>query len=167
MREDQQHCPRCGHRLIEKELTDEGIIPYCETCKDYRFPFFSVAVSMVVLSPDEKEILLIKQYGRDRNILVAGYINITENAEECLKRELMEETGLEASDYRFNKSLYYGKSNTLILNFIVKAKSKELHCNHEIDSYQWYSLTDAKKNVVRPSLACQFIDKYLSERGIE
>lgn len=27
------YCPHCGTKLIEKEIEDEGIIPYCESCK--------------------------------------------------------------------------------------------------------------------------------------
>lgn len=167
MRDDEKYCPKCGHVLIEKELIEEGIVPYCENCKEYRFPFFSVAVSMVVLSPDEDEVLLIKQYSRDKNILVAGYINIKENAEDAVKRELKEEVGLDVKSLRYNKSLYFEKSNTLILNFIVIATNKDVKANHEIDAFSWFSLKDAKKEVVRPSLACQFLDKYLDSRNIK
>ncbi len=166
MRDDQKHCPKCGHPLIEKPLVEEGIVPYCENCNEYRFPFFSVAVSMLVFSPDRNQILLIKQYGRDRNILVAGYVNIQETAEHCLARELMEEVGLEIESYEFNKSLYFDKSNTLILNFAVIAKTKDVKANHEVDSYQWFSIPDAVRNVVRPSLACQFMDEYLKKKDI-
>ena len=166
MRYDERFCPKCGHQLIEKELVEEGIVPFCENCNEYRFPFFSVAVSMIVFSPDRKEILLIKQYGRDKNILVAGYVNIKENAEHCLERELMEEVGLKASSYEFNKSLYFEKSNTLILNFAVVATSKDVKANHEVDSYQWFTIKEAVKEVVRPSLACQFIDEYIQKNKL-
>ena len=70
-----KYCVECGTKLIYKELENEGMIPYCEKCHEYRFPIFSSAVSMIILNPDKNKILLIKQYGKPSYILVAGYIN--------------------------------------------------------------------------------------------
>ena len=90
-----KYCYECGERLTERELENEGIVQYCEKCGEYRFPIFSTAVSMIVENPDKTKILLIQQYGRKNNILVAGYVNKGENAESAVMREVMEETGLE------------------------------------------------------------------------
>ena len=43
----QKHCFECGTALIEKELEEEGIVPYCPKCQQYRFPMYNVAVSMI------------------------------------------------------------------------------------------------------------------------
>ena len=45
----QKHCFECGTALIEKELEEEGIVPYCPKCQQYRFPMYNVAVSMIVV----------------------------------------------------------------------------------------------------------------------
>ena len=39
----QKHCFECGTALIEKELEEEGIVPYCPKCQQYRFPMYNVA----------------------------------------------------------------------------------------------------------------------------
>ena len=39
-----KYCVECGTKLIYKELENEGMIPYCEKCHEYRFPIFSSAV---------------------------------------------------------------------------------------------------------------------------
>ena len=70
-----EYCMFCGTRLYDKELEGEGKIPFCDSCGEYRFPLFSTAVSMIVLNQAKNRIMLIKQYGRDRYILVAGYVN--------------------------------------------------------------------------------------------
>ena len=91
------YCSKCGSELIEKECFNcgisEGVVPYCSKCDEFRLPPFNTAVSMVVCNKDYSKILLIKQYGRDFNILVAGYVTKGENLENTLKRELKEETG--------------------------------------------------------------------------
>ena len=156
-------CPECGERLTEKELTGEGMVRYCPKCKEFRFPIFSVAVSLLVLSPDEKEILLIKQYHKDRYILVAGYINKGEDAEDAVLRELKEETGLEAERFFFNHSHYFEKSETLMLNFTVIAKDKKVSPNYEIDSFGWFPLEEAESQIAPNSLAKEFLLGYLEK----
>jgi len=66
------YCPQCGQKLTKRELSLDGLIPYCEQCGDFRFPVFSVAVSMIVMNEMGNQVLLIKQYGKDSYILVAG-----------------------------------------------------------------------------------------------
>mgnify|MGYP000031357750 CR=1 FL=1 len=48
----QKHCFECGTALIEKELEEEGIVPYCPKCQQYRFPMYNVAVSMIVVDEE-------------------------------------------------------------------------------------------------------------------
>jgi len=70
-----KYCMECGTKLETKYLENEGVIPFCPNCNEFRFPIYSCAVSMEVLNPDKNKVVLIKQYGRDFNVLVAGYIN--------------------------------------------------------------------------------------------
>ena len=59
----QKHCFDCGTALIEKELEEEGIVPYCPKCQQYRFPMYNVAVCMIVVDEETGKILLNQQYG--------------------------------------------------------------------------------------------------------
>ncbi len=117
---------------------------------------------MVVTNEDEDRILLIKQYGRDRYILVAGYINQGEDAEDAVVREVKEEMALHVRKVRFNHSHYFEKSNTLMLNFTAVVDGMDVHENREIDSYRWFTREEARDNVSRPSLAGDFLDGYLT-----
>lgn len=100
----QKHCFECGTALIEKELEEEGIVPYCPKCQQYRFPMYNVAVSMIVVDEETGKILLIQQYGKPSYILVAGYVNSGEAEEHAVVREVREETGLEVEHLRFNRT---------------------------------------------------------------
>ena len=61
----------------------------------------------------------------------------------------------------FNHSRYYPRSNTLMLNFTVTVPEENAHPNEEVDSWQWFSLEDARKNIRSGSLAEAFLDGYL------
>ena len=154
-----KYCYECGEKLVDRELEGEGIIPYCPRCGEYRFPIFSTAVSMIVENPKRDKILLIKQYGRDSYILVAGYINKGESAEDAVRREVMEEIGIGLTEIQFNKSEYFAKSNTLMINFVCVADSEDLSAvsPKEIDEATWFSREDALKNIRPGSLAKRFL----------
>ena len=153
-----KYCYECGTKLINKELEHEGIIPFCSCCNQFRFPIYSTAVSMIVMNKKMDKILLIKQYHKDRFILVAGYINKGESAEDACIRELKEETSLTANKLIFNKTKYFSKSNTLMINFGVIVDNELVNKNYEIDDYKWFSIEDSRKSIADNSLASEFLE---------
>lgn len=162
----QKHCQECGTKLIAKELENEGKIPFCETCDQFRFPSFNTAVSLIVVNQSNNKILLIQQYGRPRKILVAGYVGKGENLEETALRELKEETGLTGLSISFNSSQFFEPSNTLMCNFTVFVKDdSDFKANHEIDAYDWYSPEEARQNIFPNSLAAAFLNHYLNHKN--
>jgi NAD+ diphosphatase len=155
-------CVECGTKLEEKFLEGEGMIPYCDTCKQHRFPIFNTAVSMVVLNEAGDKSLLIKQYGRDFYILVAGYVNKGESAENAVSREVKEEVGLDVTRCLFNKSEYFERSNTLMLNFVCYVKDECLDgMTEEVDHAEWFTIEEARKNIKEDSLAQRFLEHFV------
>ena len=156
------YCEECGAELVERYLDNEGIIPYCNHCQVYRFPKYNVAVSIITVDDENNRILLIKQYGRDSFILVAGYVNKGESAEDAVARELREETGLTAGAIRYNRSRYFAPSNTLMLNFTCHiAGSGDFRLTDEVDEACWFSFDEARENIRPGSLAQFFLNSYL------
>lgn len=164
MEQQMNHCWACGAKLTLKECGMEGMVPYCEACGDYRFPIFSTAISTAVLNPEKDRILLIKQYGRDFYVLLAGYINKGESAEEALCREVREEVGLDIADYRLMKTSYFPPSNTLMVNFVSVADSDDLsHITDEVDEATWFTFEEALENIVPDSLAEIFLQNIVKQ----
>ena len=116
---------------------------------------------MIVMNEAKDRIILIQQYGKASYVLVAGYVNKGEDAESAAAREVLEELGLQVSSVHFNRSHYYPRSNTLMLNFTVTVPDEDAHPNWEIDAWRWFSLEEARKNIRPGSLAEIFLDGYL------
>ena len=158
------YCRECGTKLVPRELENEGIVPYCPKCEQYRFPQYNVAVSMIVVNEEKDEILLIQQYGRPSYILVAGYVGRGESLEDAVAREVREETGMTVTHMKFNRTQFFEKSDTLMCNFTAFVKdSSELDTNYEIDSYSWFTRDEARANIRPNSLAEYFLVSYLDE----
>lgn len=163
-----KYCMECGTKLIEKECINfginEGLIPFCPKCNDFRFPVFNSAVSTVIFNKDFSKTILIQQYGKSKNILVGGYVTKGENLEHALIREVKEELSIDVEIVKFNCSQYYERSNTLLSNFITVAKTEDL-TNHsqEVDYAGWYDLKTAEKVVFPNSLAEKFLNEALKK----
>lgn len=160
------YCMRCGARLGVRVHPTDGPVPYCASCGDYRYPVFSTAISLVVTDAEETRMILIRQYGEPEEVLVAGYVDKGETAEQAARRELREELGLEAQSLRYLGSHYYEPSETLMLNFHTTAAQKEASPNDEIDSWRWCAVGEARRAVRPGGLADTLLRDYF-ENGQE
>ncbi|OAB44454.1 NAD(+) diphosphatase [Paenibacillus glacialis] len=153
-----KYCYACGTELHSKECEGEGLIPYCNKCQVYRFPIFSTAISTAVLNKDRNKVLLIRQYNMEDYILLAGYINRGETAEETLIREVKEEVGLHVDEFKYMRSQYFERSNTLMLNYVSVAQDEtRLQINQEVEHAEWFTFDDARKVIMKESLAESFL----------
>jgi len=159
------YCHVCGTKLTTQYLKGEGTIPFCPHCDALRFPVYSTATSMIVFNQNKDKILLIQQHNRNEYILVAGYIDKGENAEETVKREVFEELGIEVSELHYNKSEYFKNSNTLMLNFVCTVSEEDtIDLSPEVDHAKWFSIDQAKEKIAKNSLAQYFLEYYLEKK---
>lgn len=158
---EMNYCMQCGEKLrLKYHETEEKEIPWCESCRAFRYPVYNTAVSMIVQSRDRERVILIQQYGRPFYVLVAGYVNLGEDAEAAVVREVREELGLTVESLHFNRSRYFPPSNTLMLNFTVTVAEEDPHPNWEIDAWRWFSVAEARERIKPGSLAAAFLNGY-------
>ena len=51
------YCPKCGKKLIEKEIGDEGLVPFCEVCSVPWWDTFQTCMITAVTN-EKKEVAL-------------------------------------------------------------------------------------------------------------
>ena len=155
---EMNYCVQCGTKLRMREHEGEGHpVPWCDGCMAYRYPMYNTAVSMVVMDEARERVLLIRQYGRPNWVLVAGYVNQGEDAEDAAAREVREELNMTVTSLRFNHSHYFTPSNTLMLNFTVTVREDLPQPNREVDDWAWYSVEEARAHIKPGSLAEAFL----------
>ncbi len=156
---EMNYCSQCGGKLETRFHEGEGrLIPWCESCGAWRYPMYNTAVSMVVMDERREKVLLIRQYGRPHWVLVAGYVNLGEDAEDAAAREIREELDMTVRSLRFNHSHYFAPSNTLMLNFTATVAEELPSPNREVDSWSWFSVEEARANIKPGSLAQAFLN---------
>ncbi|TVX92382.1 NUDIX domain-containing protein [Paenibacillus agilis] len=152
------YCYACGTKLRSKECEGEGIIPYCDSCQAFRFPIFSTAISTAILNQERNKVLLLRQYKMKDYSLLAGYVNRGEAAEEALIREVKEEVGLHVDEYKYMRSRYFERTNTLMLNFVSVVNNEAvMQINEEVEQAEWFTFAEAREVIMKNSLAESFL----------
>ncbi len=155
------HCPQCGARLTAKEIGDEGLVPFCESC---RCPWFSISTPCVIclLHDGAGSIALIEQtYGTKGFKCVAGYLKAGETAEECVHREISEETGLEVTFLTYLRSWYHDRGDNLMLGFVCKVERGDFALSGEVASARWFTPEEAHAALREGSIAQQLLEAAL------
>ena len=147
------YCPTCGSELIKKVDGIDGEVDYCPKCQKFIYPTFNTAISTICMQ--ENKVLLIKQYGRDDYILVAGYVTKGEDCKQTLIREVKEEVNLEVVDFLYNDNFYYERSNTLIHNYISYVNG-DIVLTDEVDEATFFDVSTAYQKIKPSSLAKKF-----------
>jgi len=162
------YCPHCGTKLIPKEIGDEGIVPYCETCRLPLFPMFASCV-IVLVTNERDEIALLRQgyISHQYHNLVSGYIKPGETAEETARREVEEEIGIRLQDLEFAGTWWFGKKDMLMIGFVARAKAASLHLSGEVDGASWVPAEEALGKVhPEGSVSHALVSYYLQNKRV-
>ena len=157
-----RYCPYCGKELIDKEIGDEGLVPFCENCNIPLFDMFSTSIITAVVNEFGEVALLRQNYVSTSNyVCVAGYIKPGESAEETVIREVKEEIGQDVESLEFIKSYPYEKKGLLMLGYKATVRKKDFKLSGEVDSVEWFKLEDAPAKLREGGIAWQLVKSIL------
>ena len=126
---DNQYCGRCGKKVA---LDSKERMLYCKGCHNMIYPKIAPAVIVGITNGDK--ILMTRYAGREykKYALVAGFVEIGETAEETVKREVMEEVGLQVKNIRYYKSQPWGCAGNLLLGYFAELDGEDtIHMDRE------------------------------------
>lgn len=151
-------CPHCGTKLIGKEIGDEGVIPYCESCDIPLWDMFTTCIIAAVVNEYDEVALLRQNYvSTTKYVCVAGIMKIGESAEETVIREVKEEIGQDVDTLEFISSYPYEKKEMLMLGYKVTVKKKDFELSREVDAVEWVKFGDALEKLREGSIAWQLV----------
>jgi NAD+ diphosphatase len=157
-----EYCPHCGTKSIQKEIGDEGIMPYCDHCKLPLWDMFATCVICAVVN-DQKEIALLRQnyVSETTYVCVAGVMKLGEAAEETAVREIKEELGLDVQTLKYVKSYPYEKKEMLMLGYKAVVKKDALQLSKEVDSAKWFRFDEALEKLRPGSIAWRLVKEVI------
>ena len=151
------YCPDCGKPLIPRQLGDEGLVPWCDSCQRPWFDTFSTCIIVAVMNADGQVLLQRERRRPEMEVLVAGFIKPGDTAEDTVRREIAEETGLTTTSLRYVASYPHMGGNMLMLGYCAQAEG-ELHpSEREILSARWCTVEEAIAALKQGSIAQQLV----------
>lgn len=163
-----KYCPECGSKLIPKEIGDEGQVPYCLNCERPLFDMFSSCIIVLVVNENDEAALLKQGYiSQQYYTLVAGYMKPGETAEECARREVWEEIGIDLDELKLIGTYWFGLKDQLMIGFISRAKKTDFKLSGEVDEARWVPVKQAIKMVhPKGSVSYELLEIYNKEKVI-
>lgn len=106
-------------------------------------------VGAVIFNPDNKILLCKSHKWGNKYVIPGGHIELGEKMEEALRREILEETGLEICDIRLislKESIYsntfHEKKHFIFIDYICKTDSYNVTLNEEAQEYKWVDMSE-------------------------
>lgn len=151
-------CPVCGHAT---EPGGDGWARRCPQCGYTRYPHVSPAV-LALVSDGDRLLLVHKPGWGAMHSIIAGFVEPGESLEECVRREVMEEAGIEVTDIIYQGSQPWPFPHQLMVGFTARYVGGELKIDDaELDGAAWFT-RDALPDLPSPiSLSRQIIDAWI------
>ncbi|MDL2307230.1 NAD(+) diphosphatase [Desulfovibrio sp. OttesenSCG-928-C06] len=122
-----QFCGICGARTLPATPVSKK----CPGCGNEIFPPLSVAILAVVTKGES--ILLVRSHNITGlyHVLVSGFAEPGETLEQCVYREVLEETGLKVGNIRYFGSQSWAHPSNLMVGFFADYQSGEIEVQQE------------------------------------
>jgi NAD+ diphosphatase len=152
-------CGSCGAATMLKagELAME-----CTACGQLSYPRISPAVIVAILRDEKILLARANRFPSGFYSVLAGFVEPGETLEQCAKREVREETGIEVKNLRYFSSQPWPFPHSLMVAFTAEYAAGEIRIDpSEIADAGWYS-ADALPLIPDPiTVARKLIDWYV------
>lgn len=156
-----QFCSVCGTRMEQKE----AIMKRCPSCHKEVYPPISTAILVLIRKEDSILLVHAHNFKGTFNSLVAGFLETGETLEECVVREVKEETSLKIKNITYFGNQSWPYPSGLIVGFIADYESGELKLQEEeLSSGDFYTRDNLPELPRKLSLARRMIDWWIEQQ---
>lgn len=157
---DHRFCGCCG------QPTQEDTIDRAKVCHACNLRFYPrISPCMIVLVTRGEQILLAHHKRATRIVYstLAGFVEAGESVEECVRREVLEEVGLQVGEVRYFCSQPWPFPSQLMLGFFAEYEAGEIQIDPtEIVDAKWFRYDQLPQIPAGASVAGQLIADYVA-----
>lgn len=154
----ERYCGKDGTLLVRAT----EISKRCPECGREYFPRLNPAIVVLVKRGEEALLVHASTLRRDVMALVAGFVETGESLEECVAREVMEETSLEIEDIRYYGSQSWPFPHQLMIGFTARYKAGKIRfADGELTSGSFFTREAPPVIPTMPSLTRIMIDAWI------
>lgn len=156
---EERFCCKCGSPLIRHT----NISKRCQECGSEYFPRLSPAIVVLVKKGEAALLVHAKNFKHPKTMaLVAGFVETGESLEECVAREIKEETDIKVGKIRYVGSQSWPFPHQLMLGFTAEYVSGEVKfADGELSAGGFFTKDNVPELPTPPSLSRDIIDRWL------
>lgn len=159
-----QFCGRCGGRTQRETV----IMKRCVVCGALHFTHVSPAIIVLVHKGDSVLMVRAHNFRGSHFGLVAGFVDPGESLEECVHREVLEETGLQIANVRYFGSQPWPYPCGVMIGFHADYVSGEIRIQEsELQEAHFFSRDALPELPGKLSLARRLVDGWLASAPID
>ena len=149
-------CCKCGGKTLRKE---DQFAMECLTCELLFYPRISPAVMVLVLRGEDLLLARSPHFTPGVFSALAGFVEPGETLEQCVRREVREEVGIEIQNIRYFRSQHWPFPNSLMIAFTAEYAGGELTPDEvEIEEAHWFPRSGLPTLPEPMTLSRQLID---------
>jgi len=157
-----QFCSRCGHPTSDKE---DETAKLCPSCGFVSFPVVSPAIIVAVIRDERILLARASRFPKQMYSVLAGFVEPGESLEECVKREVREEVGVEVTNIRYFGSQPWPFPNSLMIGFTADHAAGEISADgKEIVDAGWFDAEHLPQIPGKISIARKLIDWFVARK---
>ena len=156
-----RYCGKCGKHL---HLMKSERAKKCLSCGHIEYPRISPAVIMAVIR--DNKILLARSNRIKFSFysVLAGYVEVGETLEECVRREVFEEVGISVKNIEYFGSQSWPYTNSLMIGFCAEYKSGEIQIDqNEILDAGWFHPDNLPQLPGWGSISRRLVDHFVQQ----
>ena len=139
---------------------------FCPSTSSMIYPSISPCVLAMIVKGDEILLARNAMFPKGLYSILAGFIEVSESAEETVKREVFEEVNLEITNIKYFGSQPWPFPSQLMLGYICDYKSGEIQIDEkEIIEANWYRYDKLPLVPPTSSLSGQLINYFVEDRS--
>ena len=158
-----QFCGRCG---IRTELKEEERARACTRCGLVSYPTMSPAIIVAVVKGPELLLARSHRFHASFYSVLAGFVECGETLEQCVKREVREEVGIDVENIRYLASQSWPFPETLMAGFAADYAGGVIASDDvEIRDAGWFRADNLPAIPPKGSIARLLIDWFVEKYG--
>ena len=160
-RRESRFCGSCGSKNTDSH---DELARHCPACGRTEYPRIAPAIITVILNGEGKILLARnKKFVTGTYSLIAGFVEAGESLEAAVKRETLEEVGIEVRDVQYLVSQPWPFPNSLMMGFLARHAGGEIQPDGvEIDDARWFGKDDIPRLPGPGSVARYLVERWLN-----
>lgn len=161
MTQSMRFCPQCGGR---NHLNLSQLAMQCGECRTLHYPRI---FPCIIVAVRQQQRILLANHSHHRGgmyTVIAGFLEVGETLEQCVAREVREETGLDVQNIRYFGSQPWAFPSNMMVGFLADYERGELRPDYtELRDARWFEVDELPEIAPQGTIARALIEHTVAQ----